>query len=146
MDVVSNEKQLNAELNEKGNRICRFCKKVFTSEMKEFPYHDDFQTLAVCEPCKIKLNEIADQDCWNYATSLIGTQEIHCIKCKTELMPKDISSLYTDEEKVSFQCPNQKCKLEFTIYHGEPDDPREYDEPDEEEMLKQHYISKYGEW
>jgi len=132
------------------------------------PYGCGYGT-CYCKDCYEKFRDQENQDYWKCATLLIKTDKIHCIKCKSELTHKNLGD--TDIDRISVKCP--ECKLEFTIYHGEPDDGgymdyleeqegKEYcqrvkdwkangekgprPETPEESRLREFYISKYGEY
>ena len=121
-----------------------------------------------CKGCYEILRDQEGQEYWNYAIMLIKTDKIHCIKCKSELTHKNLVDY--EEDRISLKC--QKCKLEFTIWHGEPYDGgymdyleeqegREYSqcvkewkargekgprpETPEEGRLRQALVAKYGE-
>lgn len=122
-----------------------------------------------CKECYEKFRDQEAQDSWKCAISLIKTDKIHCIKCKSVLTHKNLVDY--EEDRISLKCQN--CKLEFTIWHGEPYDGgymdyleeqegREYSqrvkeweekgekgprpESPEEGRLRQALISKYGEY
>ena len=121
-----------------------------------------------CKECYEIFRDKEAQDYWKCAILLIKTDEIHCIKCKSELTHKNLVG--TDVDRIDVKCP--ECKLEFTIYHGEPTDDymdyqeeqegREYcqrvkawkangekgprPESPEERRLRKALIAKYGEY
>lgn len=134
------------ELDDKGNKVCAHCKKIFEPSEKRIPHADWEDYFAICEPCAKKQHEIDIEEDWQYHTNLIKLIEIHCIKCCSLLPKESITSTYTSESEVSFKCP--KCQFEFTIWHGEPsyEDPHELDDYDEEKERERYYINKYGEY
>lgn len=105
-------------------KICIICKKPITEE-EIVPYCDDVGIIGLHKECKKKVIDAEWQDSWSCALFFIKTDKIHCIKCATELNHKNISDPFNDEDRISVKCHN--CNLEFTIWHGGPDEWDYYD-------------------
>jgi len=129
----------------------------------------DCRIACYCLKCKQEYIDNENQQYWSLGKSLVGTDKIHCIKCKTELTYKNLSD--SDEDRFSVYCP--ECKLEFTLYHGYPDsneqdyleekewkdfsermqswkeqgsDPRRKPEDPEERQIRESLVARYGEY
>lgn len=92
-----------------------------------------------CKECYEKFRDQESLDSWRYATLLIKTDKIHCIKCKSELTHKNIVDY--EEDQISVKCP--ECELKFAIWHGvPPDDYMDY----QEEQESREYCQRIKEW
>lgn len=118
------KKNWNYYIDDKRNKICAICKKSIT-EKEAVPYCDALGIIGIHKECKEKVMDAEWQDSWNCALFFIKTDKIHCIKCATELSYKNISDPFSDDVKISVKC--HKCNLEFTIWHGGPDEWDYYD-------------------
>jgi len=145
---MQNEKWWTNLINEEDKPICCMCKKILEEGEEEHPVDvsDGWgSSLGACKECYEKKLKHDDLECWSYATVLIGSKEIHCIKCTTQLSEENITSTHTDSDRISLKC--HQCKLEFTIYHGEPGDGDYHDDDyDEEKERERYYIDRYGEY
>lgn len=115
-----------------GKVICGICKKHFDNIEEAVHYPTVWgNDLGVHKECLKKVEEIRDQETWDYAIALIKTKKIHCIQCTRELTSENLSNLRSDVDRTSYKCP--ECGLEFTVYHGEPDLNSYHDFEEEQE-------------
>lgn len=124
---------------------CYACKKIIVGEARHY-YPGLESPLFLCKECLEKQRDKDDERIWRDVLSLIGTDELHCLKCTQKLSKENISNTYTDIDRTSFKCP--QCQLDFTIYHGEYscDEWFEEDPRSDQEIIDEYHRQKYGEY
>lgn len=136
------EKECNCWQKDKCSKKKMACAECGKETKKLYPTHQNGCRgfYCCCKDCHDEIRDRRAQEDWKYHTALIGTDEIHCIKCSSEVSYKDITD--GSESDVTITCP--KCTFKFTLYHGEfPDeDPGEY----EWEMQWKEWNKQIKEW